>query len=231
MEMNWKRHILEQNGMDLADSDIVRHWRKWKSGDKKNDEFRQPRSQRKKICSPTSFAIECCTPSLVPTPSRKIISSHTMVSFSCEVCNDTVIKKKLDQHRQRCYGAYFTCIDCSITFSDSDYRNHTQCISEAEKYEKALYKGKKKPAKKEKPAKEEKPSKEEKPAKEEKKEKKESKHKVSKHKETKLNLSKYSNGSLYKIIKDIAKDLSKDKKDVLKQLQVAVEDGKLVVSL
>ncbi|OBA21002.1 hypothetical protein METBIDRAFT_14544, partial [Metschnikowia bicuspidata var. bicuspidata NRRL YB-4993] len=65
-----------------------------------------------------------------------------MVSFSCEVCNDTVIKKKLDQHRQRCYDAYFTCIDCSTTFHGNDHKSHTQCISEAEKYEKALYKGK-----------------------------------------------------------------------------------------
>ena len=64
-----------------------------------------------------------------------------MVSFSCEVCNDTVIKKKLDQHAQRCRGAYFTCIDCSTTFQGTDYRKHTSCISEAEKYEKGLYKG------------------------------------------------------------------------------------------
>ena len=69
--------------------------------------------------------------------------STTMVSFSCEVCNDTIVKKKLDQHKQRCRGAYFSCIDCSTTFTGSDYRNHTLCISEAEKYEKALYKGKK----------------------------------------------------------------------------------------
>ncbi|SGZ57427.1 CIC11C00000000116 [Sungouiella intermedia] len=157
-----------------------------------------------------------------------------MVSFSCEVCNDTVIKKKLDQHSQRCHGAYFTCIDCSTTFSGTDYRGHTQCISEAEKYEKALYKGKKKPAKEEKKfVKEEKKDvkevkQEKKPVKEEKKEK----SKISKQKkEKKIDLSKYSNGSLYKIIKDMSKDLNKDKKDVLKQLQVAVEDGKFVVSL
>lgn len=68
-----------------------------------------------------------------------------MVSFSCEVCNEALVKKKLDQHRQRCRGAYFTCIDCSHTFSNSDYRLHTSCISEAEKYEKALYKGPRKP--------------------------------------------------------------------------------------
>lgn len=65
-----------------------------------------------------------------------------MVSFSCEVCNDTVLKKKLDAHRQRCPGAYFTCIDCSVTFSGTEYRSHTSCISEAEKYEKGLYRGK-----------------------------------------------------------------------------------------
>lgn len=69
-----------------------------------------------------------------------------MVSFSCEVCNDTVVKKKLEQHQQRCRGAYFSCIDCSVTFHDNDHRQHTSCISEAEKYEKGLYKGKKQSA-------------------------------------------------------------------------------------
>lgn len=68
-----------------------------------------------------------------------------MVSFSCEVCNDTVVKKKLEQHQQRCRGAYFSCIDCSVTFHNNDHRQHTSCISEAEKYEKALYKGKNQP--------------------------------------------------------------------------------------
>lgn len=66
-----------------------------------------------------------------------------MVSFSCEVCNDTVLKKKLQQHQRSCHGAYFTCIDCSTTFYGNDHQKHTSCISEAEKYEKALYKGKK----------------------------------------------------------------------------------------
>ena len=60
-----------------------------------------------------------------------------MVSFSCEVCNDTIIKKKLDLHTQRCYGAYFTCIDCSTTFEGTEYRKHTSCITEDEKYQKA----------------------------------------------------------------------------------------------
>lgn len=144
-----------------------------------------------------------------------------MVSFSCEVCNDTVIKKKLDQHTQRCRGAYFTCIDCSTTFGGTDYRTHTLCISEAEKYEKALYKGKKKsPVAQSKKAEPKKESKAE-PKKESKKVKKESA----------LDLSKYGSGSLYKIVKSIAKDSKKDKKEVLQSLQVKEENGKFVLTL
>lgn len=156
-----------------------------------------------------------------------------MVSFSCEVCNDTVIKKKLDQHRQRCHGAYFTCIDCSITFSGAEYRNHTQCISEAEKYEKGLYKGKRKATGQEEVVAAKKIVEKEVSKKETKKGQKPAKEaKVTKAtKQTKVDLSQYSNGSLYKVVKGLSKDLKKDKKDVLRQLQVTMEDGKLVVSL
>ncbi|KAJ8102953.1 hypothetical protein POJ06DRAFT_246154 [Lipomyces tetrasporus] len=70
-----------------------------------------------------------------------------MVSFSCEVCNDTVVKKKLMQHRGSCHGAHFTCLDCQTTFQGLDFQKHTSCISEAEKYQKSLYKA---PAKKQK---------------------------------------------------------------------------------
>ncbi|KAI9284884.1 LYAR-type C2HC zinc finger-domain-containing protein [Umbelopsis sp. AD052] len=66
-----------------------------------------------------------------------------MVSFQCDACCDVVKKPKLDQHRQRCW-ATFTCIDCSTTFQNNDYKSHTSCISEAEKYEKSVYKGPKK---------------------------------------------------------------------------------------
>lgn len=176
-----------------------------------------------------------------------------MVSFSCEVCNDTVVKKKLDQHRQRCHGAYFTCIDCSTTFSGSDYRNHTQCISEAEKYEKALYRGKKgktpdtkakntssveqKSEKSESKSKDsddsstksKKTSEKAKSAKSDKSLK--SDKSKSKLKNATLDLSKYSGASLYKVVKLMAKESHKDKKHVMKQLQVTVEDGKLIVSL
>ncbi|RUP17061.1 hypothetical protein BC936DRAFT_139474 [Jimgerdemannia flammicorona] len=62
-----------------------------------------------------------------------------MVSFQCDACCDVVKKPKLDQHRMRCW-ATFTCIDCSTTFQNQDYKSHTSCISEAEKYQKSVYK-------------------------------------------------------------------------------------------
>lgn len=50
-------------------------------------------------------------------------------------------KPKLDNHRSQC-NAYFTCIDCATVFKGpAEYKGHTSCISEAEKYQKGLYKG------------------------------------------------------------------------------------------
>ncbi|WVQ78282.1 hypothetical protein IAT38_000367 [Cryptococcus sp. DSM 104549] len=67
-----------------------------------------------------------------------------MVSFQCDACADTVKKPKLDQHRSRCFSS-FTCLDCSTTFRNpSEYKSHTTCVTEAEKYQGALYKGPKK---------------------------------------------------------------------------------------
>ncbi|WVQ70067.1 uncharacterized protein L199_008291 [Kwoniella botswanensis] len=67
-----------------------------------------------------------------------------MVSFQCDACADTVKKPKLDQHRNRCHAS-FTCLDCSTTFRNpGEYKSHTTCVSEAEKYQGALYKGPKK---------------------------------------------------------------------------------------
>ncbi|KAH8119053.1 hypothetical protein DFH11DRAFT_417667 [Phellopilus nigrolimitatus] len=66
-----------------------------------------------------------------------------MVSFQCDACQDVVKKPKLDAHSYRCYAS-FTCVDCSTTFnSPREWKGHTQCITEAEKYQKGLYKGKK----------------------------------------------------------------------------------------
>ncbi|KAJ5782354.1 hypothetical protein N7457_004128 [Penicillium paradoxum] len=65
-----------------------------------------------------------------------------MVSFSCEACGDILTKKKLDPHRNGCRGATFTCIDCMVHFWGTEYRAHTSCMSEAQKYQGALYKEK-----------------------------------------------------------------------------------------
>ncbi|CAH7667260.1 expressed protein [Phakopsora pachyrhizi] len=63
-----------------------------------------------------------------------------MPSFSCDRCSDVVKKPKLDAHSFRC-KASVTCLDCSTTFPDSNaWKSHTSCISEAQKYEKTVYK-------------------------------------------------------------------------------------------
>ena len=62
-----------------------------------------------------------------------------------QACGDVLTKKKLDQHRNQCRGANFACLDCMVHFHGTEYRSHTSCISEAQKYQGALYreKGKK----------------------------------------------------------------------------------------
>ncbi|CAD1807901.1 LYAR-type C2HC zinc finger family protein [Candida parapsilosis] len=131
-----------------------------------------------------------------------------MVSFSCEVCNDTVVKKKLGQHQQRCRGAYFTCIDCSTTFHNNDHDKHTSCISEAEKYEKSLYKGKKKQpvTQKEQP-----------------------KPKSVTEKSSPLASLVTEKSNFYKILKKASKDDKKKLKEILKNLTVSNIDGKLII--
>ncbi|KAF2134018.1 hypothetical protein P153DRAFT_281533 [Dothidotthia symphoricarpi CBS 119687] len=66
-----------------------------------------------------------------------------MVSFSCENCGDVLTKKKLDGHRNQCYGASYTCLDCMVHFPGMSYKSHTACITEDQKYQGKLYKEKK----------------------------------------------------------------------------------------
>ena len=62
-----------------------------------------------------------------------------MPSFVCDTCQETLKKAKLDTHFQRCRNAQFSCIDCNKTFHGTQYRTHTTCITEAEKYQKSVY--------------------------------------------------------------------------------------------
>lgn len=66
-----------------------------------------------------------------------------MPSFVCESCNDVVKKSTVKKHRFQCDAAAFSCIDCNRTFVGADVDAHTACISEAEKYQGALFTPKK----------------------------------------------------------------------------------------
>ncbi|GMM59178.1 hypothetical protein DAKH74_057950 [Maudiozyma humilis] len=147
-----------------------------------------------------------------------------MVTFNCEVCNATVPKKGTEKHYYRCPNAYYTCIDCSKTFEDGvSYKQHTSCISEDEKYQKALYKGNAKAKGKQKAVKPGQKKEEKKPEEKKPEEKKEAKKSDKVAKPQNKTLTPGAN--LYKILKGI-KD--KDaKKKLLKSLVVDAE-GRLV---
>lgn len=68
-----------------------------------------------------------------------------MVFFICDVCQETLKKNAVDKHCTRCRDCwYLSCVDCGKVFAGEEFRSHTSCISEAEKYQGALYKGNKK---------------------------------------------------------------------------------------
>lgn len=57
-----------------------------------------------------------------------------MVWFQCEDCGDNLKKPKLANHFRMCSANKLSCIDCGEIFGRQTVENHTQCISEAEKY-------------------------------------------------------------------------------------------------
>jgi len=68
-----------------------------------------------------------------------------MVVFLCDGCGDTLRKNQVDIHANKCRTcASVSCVDCSVSFWGDDYRTHTSCVSEAERYEKTVYRGPKK---------------------------------------------------------------------------------------
>jgi len=68
-----------------------------------------------------------------------------MVFFSCDGCGEMLKKSSVDAHAMRCRSCEsVSCVDCSVSFWGDDYRAHTSCITEAERYEKTVYKGPKK---------------------------------------------------------------------------------------
>ncbi|KAJ1835273.1 hypothetical protein LPJ63_001280 [Coemansia sp. RSA 2711] len=65
-----------------------------------------------------------------------------MVSFVCSTCQGTFKKSKLVMHAKRCRNATYACIDCGVDFVRETFREHSNCISEAEKHQGKLYKPK-----------------------------------------------------------------------------------------
>jgi hypothetical protein len=66
-----------------------------------------------------------------------------MVSFVCDKCAGTFKKAKVAQHSYSCGSHYYSCIDCGFDFDTESIKAHNSCVSEAEKYQGALFKGKK----------------------------------------------------------------------------------------
>ena len=69
-----------------------------------------------------------------------------MVFFLCNACQETLRKSQVDKHRGRCRSCVsVSCVDCSVAFVGDEFRKHTTCISEAEKYQGKLYQAKVRP--------------------------------------------------------------------------------------
>eukprot|EP00116_Pleurobrachia_bachei_P006656 sb/3466918/ len=63
-----------------------------------------------------------------------------MVFFCCNGCGETLKKQKVEQHGYNCSSKSVSCIDCNVSFHGAEFRKHTQCVSEAERYQGHLYK-------------------------------------------------------------------------------------------
>ncbi|KNC78984.1 hypothetical protein SARC_08599 [Sphaeroforma arctica JP610] len=61
-----------------------------------------------------------------------------MVFFQCDGCGEALKKAKVANHGCR---AAVSCIDCNVVFEGNSYNQHSSCVSEAQRYQGALYKG------------------------------------------------------------------------------------------
>jgi len=64
--------------------------------------------------------------------------NKTMVFFTCNHCGESLKKPAVEKHYQwkSCRGAvpFLTCVDCLKDFKGDEFKEHTKCISEEEKY-------------------------------------------------------------------------------------------------
>jgi hypothetical protein len=73
----------------------------------------------------------------VKGPNTVSAEDREMVFFVCGCCQETLKGAKVPLHR--CQGP-FSCVDCSKDFWKGSVQSHNACISEAQKYQGALYK-------------------------------------------------------------------------------------------
>jgi len=60
-----------------------------------------------------------------------------MVYFTCNACGEQVKKPQVEKHCNKCRRCeVLTCIDCLKDFYGDEYKTHTQCMSEAQRYSK-----------------------------------------------------------------------------------------------
>lgn len=54
-----------------------------------------------------------------------------MVTFTCDLCQESLRKAFVDRHCEtKCRNAWtFTCVDCNKTFEGFAYKDHNSCIS------------------------------------------------------------------------------------------------------
>lgn len=58
-----------------------------------------------------------------------------MVVFTCNNCGESLKKNNVDKHsRGRCQFISVSCMDCFKDFSAETYAQHTQCVTELERY-------------------------------------------------------------------------------------------------
>lgn len=70
----------------------------------------------------------------------KLFCQAKMVYFICDVCQETLKKNKVDQHLKVCKDCNgVSCVDCGKFFPGTSYSQHSVCITEAEKYQGALF--------------------------------------------------------------------------------------------
>ena len=96
-------------------------------------------------CEGDNLYAVCTTSSVLVFLFTTSLFFSDMVFFSCDGCAEILKKAKVDAHAAKCYDcASVSCVDCSVSFYGDDYKQHTSCVTEAERYEKSIYKGPKK---------------------------------------------------------------------------------------